>query len=148
MQDYTGLHRALEKIKCEWPNDGVIEWLTDQDHESLSPLRIRHDQWPCYEIFGRPLTEVDLWRKTTFDGGRPVMEDDLWWKTNFDGRRPLTEDGLWWKTPLMEDDLRWKTTLNGRRPLIGLQYITWKFSIPHLDIHSTTDTKQEILSAV
>ena len=74
----------------------------------------------------RPLTEDDLWKKTTFDGRRPgrrhLMEDDIWRKTTFDRRRPLTEDDLWRKTtfdgrrPLMEDNLWWKTTFDGRWP--------------------------------
>ena len=55
----------------------------------------------------RPLTEDHLWRKTTFDGRRPLTEDDLWRKTTFDGRRPLTEDDLWRKT-----------TFDWRRPLM------------------------------
>ena len=36
----------------------------------------------------QPLTEEDLWQKTTFGGGQP------WQKTTFDGRRPLMEDDL------------------------------------------------------
>ena len=67
------------------------------------------------------------------------MEDDLWQKTTFDGRRPLMEDNLWRKT-----------TFDRRRPLIGciVYYLKNMFSTPHLDSHSTTDPKPEILSAV
>ena len=74
----------------------------------------------------RPLTEDDLWRKTTFDGRLLFMEDSLWRKMIFDGSRPLTEDDLWWKT-----------TFNGGRPLIGLQYITWKKYLRLLTLTAT-----------
>ena len=104
----------------------------------------------------RPLTEGNLWRKTAFDGRRPLTEDDLWRKTTFDGKRPLTKDNLWRKTifdkrrPLKEDDLRWKTSFDGKRLLIGwiVYYLKKLFTTPHLDSHSTTHLKPEILSAV
>ena len=76
------------------------------------------------------------------------MEDDLCLKTTFDGRRPFTEDDHW--RPLTEEDLWRKTTFDGRRPSIGciVYYLKNMFSTPHLDSHSTTDPKPEILSAV
>ena len=88
-----------------------------------------------------------LRRKTPFDGRWPLTEDDLWQKTTctllegtqhwtkmkkrkrtFNGRQPLTEDDLWQKTTctLLEGTRRWtkmkmtqkrKTTFDGRRPL-------------------------------
>ena len=51
---------------------------------------------------------------------------------------------------MTEDDLWGKTTFDGRRPSIGciVYYLKNMFSTPHLDSHSTTDPKPEILSAV
>ena len=102
-----------------------------------------------------PLTEDNLWWKTTFDGRRSLTEDDLWqkttwWKTTFDRRRPLMEDDLWWKTtfdgrrPLTEDNLQWKTPFDR----VTVYHLKKIFTTPHLDSHSTTDPKPEILSAV
>ena len=101
----------------------------------------------------QPLTEDDLLRKTTFDGRRPLTEDDLWRNMTFDGIWPLTEDDLWRmmtfdrRWPLAEDNLWRKTTFDGRLPLTedDLKKI---FTTPHLDSHSTTDPKPEILSVV
>ena len=92
----------------------------------------------------QPLTEDDLWRKTTFDGRRPLTKDDLWqkttfdrrhlWrKTTFDGRGPLTEDELWRKMtfdgrwPLREDDFWWKTTFDRVYSILPEKY-SWLFT--------------------
>ena len=74
----------------------------------------------------------------------------LSWKTTLDGRRPLTEDDLWRKTTFDRRWPWWMTTFDVRRPLIGclVYYLNKKFMTPHLDSHSTTDPKPEILSAV
>ena len=91
------------------------------------------------------LMEDHLWYKKTFDRGRPLADNNFLQKTTFDGR--LTFDG---GQPLTEGDLRRKTTFNGRRPLIGciVYYLKKMFTTPHLDSHSATDPKPEILSAV
>ena len=102
------------------------------------------------------MMEDNLWWKMTYDWRRLMVEDDLWWKTTFNRRRPLKEDDLRRKTtfdgrgPLAEDGLWKKTTFDGRRPLIGciVYYLRKMFMTPHLDGHSTTDPKSEILSAV
>ena len=118
-KNITKLYKAFQTIK-----EGLLRRKTTFD-----------GRWPLTEddlwqktTFDRD----DFWRKTTFDGRRPLTGDDPWWKMTFDGRRPLMEDDLWQKTtfegrwPSREDDLWWKTTFDVRRPSIGLQYITWK----------------------
>ena len=80
-----------------------------------------------------------LRRKMTFGGRRPLTEDHIRQKTTFDGRLPLSEYDLW---RMMAFD--------GRRPSIRYEvyYLKNMFTTPHLDSHSTTDPKPEILSAV
>ena len=120
------------------------------------PLTEDNLSWKMTFEGRRPLTEENLWRKTTLDWRQPLMEDNLWQKTSFNERQPLTEDKLSRKMtferrqPLTEEDLWRKTTFDGRRPSIGciVYYLKNMFSTPHLDSHSTTDPKPEILSAV
>ena len=92
-----------------------------------------------------------------------VIEVDQLEDTNNERlRRAMPHSGLKPKDndPKEEDDLRWKKTFDGRRPLIDHDlgrkmtfdrvYIILPekmFTTPHLDIHSTTDPKPEILSA-
>ena len=77
--------------------------------------------------------EYDPWQKTTFDRRRPLTEDDLQQNTTFNGRRPLTEDDPWRKT-----------TFDRVYSILPEKHVYDS----HLDIHSTTDSKLEILSAV
>ena len=67
-------------------------------------------------------------------------EDDL---RNKEGTSD--EDELWTK-----EDFKKKMTFDERWPLIGciIYYLKIMFMTPHLDNHSTTDPKPEILSAV
>jgi len=117
---------------------------------SYATLRTKTQKWKGTKRGRWPSMEDNLWRKTTFDRRRPLTEDDFWWKTTFGEIWPLTEDELWWKTTfdgwqtLTEYNLRWKTTLIG----CIVYYLKKMSTTPHLDSHSTTDPKPEILSSV
>ena len=73
----------------------------------VGPPKITKKMTKLYKTFQTIKEEL-------FDRRQPLTEDNLWRKTTFGRRRPLTEDDLWRKM-----------TLNGRGPSIGLQYITW-----------------------
>ena len=77
--------------------------------------------WVCWSVLQKLQKKLQIFTKPSkpskrncYDRRQPLTEDNLWRKTTFGRRRPLTEDDLWRKM-----------TLNGRGPSIGLQYITW-----------------------
>ena len=154
--------RPLMEADLGWKKDdlknwnGPQQWGRPQKQRGLAHCWKAHStgqKWKWPKRGRRPSMEDNLWRKTTFDRRRPLTEDDFWWKTTFDERWPLTEDELWWKTsfdgrrPLTEYDLWHKTTFDRRLGCI-VYYLKYMCTTPHLDSHSTTYPKQEILSAV
>ena len=83
---------VIEVNQLEDTNKERLIW--PMPHSGLKP---KNENGPKEEddLDGRqPLTEADLWRKTTFGRGRPLTKDDLWRKTTFEGRRPSMEDEL------------------------------------------------------
>ena len=103
----------------------LVDQLEDTNNERLS-LAMPHSGL-------KPKNENDPKEEDDLDRRWPLTEDNFWQKTTFDRRRLLTEDNLWRKTTF---------------DTVTVYYLKKIFSTPHLDSHSTTEPKPEILSAV